>query len=747
MDGARRDFSGCGGLATIRARLSRHHESTSRRVFGCAALALVLVVAFAGRGRAQGAENGGSWHFVDRTVEARLTVDGEPVEHGFVEDPRSSQYRATGGAAAGDYDGDGWLDLYVVRGDIGPNLLFRNRGDGTFEERGARAGVDQLGGVGCGPLFADLDGDGWLDLIVGGFGARSVNVFRNRGDGTFDDITESTGIQHEHATFSIACGDYDLDGDLDMYTSHWGCPAAAVGHLWRNDGNASFTDVDVEANAVRFSNRRDFTFTPNFADVTNDGQPDLLVAADFETSQIFHNVGQGRFVEVALGVANPDENGMGAAVGDLDNDGDLDWFVTSIWDFDQDPEFNWGVSGNRMYLNRGDGTFVDATDHAGVREGDWGWAASFADFNNDGWLDIAMVNGWNDFQFVDDPARFFVNRGDGTFDERGAELGVADTGQGRGVVCFDYDGDGDLDLLIANNSGPLRLLRNETPGTANFLSVCLRGDGPNTHAVGARVYVRTSALTQMRELQAGSNYVSSNPIEAHFGLGSAPSVLELRIVWPDGRVETHAGVPTNRRLTFYESTTAVELSEFAAEPADAGVLLSWRWSEDAVAMLGTVHLQRAECAAGPFQNVAAFSDVRTPVMSYLDAELPESRRLWYRLLLELADGTTRSSATVLVDRGETPHVGAELLWARAVADRAHIRFRVSGAPTDVTLEIYDVRGRLIWKALRERRAPGIWTLEWPARTQRGQPVARGIYVVRLRTAAGSRQVKLALMPR
>ena len=487
-------------------------------------------------------------------------------EHGYAPGEEVGDAIMAGGVAAGDYDGDGWLDLYIVRGDIGANLLFRNRGDGTFEEVGEAAGVALTGTRGCGPIFADYDGDGYLDLFIGGVGGTPSRLFRNRGDGGFEDVTATSGIEIDHNTFSAAFADYDLDGDLDLFTTHWGSrEEGSTHHLWRNDGDGTFSDLSIESGiAGTFAGRIDRSFTPNFADINNDGWPDLLLASDYGTSQVFLNNGDGGFSDITTPVIS-DENGMGAAVGDYDNDGDLDWFVSSVFDPDGKVEGTWGTSGNRLYRNRGDGEFEDATDEAGVRDGLWGWGSCFADFNNDGHLDIFHVNGMvyspSDElggqaqehttyapEFLNDPSRLFISNEDATFSERAIESGIDDTGQGRGVVCFDYDRDGDLDIFIANNGESPRLYRNDLGAGSNFLNIKLKGPYPNTEAVGARVSLTAGGMTQMRELRAGNNFVSQDPVVAHFGLGDATLVERINIRWPDGKRTILENVHPNQLL-------------------------------------------------------------------------------------------------------------------------------------------------------------------------------------------------------
>jgi len=499
------------------------------------------------------------WRFTDVTAAA-----GIDYEHGYAEPSHFSESRLTaGGVAAGDYDRDGWIDLYAVRGDAGTNLLLRNRGDGMFDDVAAAAGVALAGQRGTGAVFADIDGDGWLDLLVLAIDGSPPRLFRNRA-GTFEDISQRSGLTLLQDSYSAAFADYDRDGDLDLFVTHWGTPVRpgeSSRSLWRNDGDGSFTDVSL-ASGVTVAVARpvasdlsfDFTFTPNFADIDHDGWPDLLVAADFGASRVLINARDGTFIDRTDAVIS-DENGMGGTVGDFDGDGNLDWFVSSIFDPNGVSEGFWGTTGNRLYRNRGDGTFDDATDSAGVRDGGWGWGTTFADLDNDGWLDLFMVNGWRvpdgplAGEFESDPARLFVNSRDGTFLEQAAALGADDRGQGRGVVAFDYDNDGDLDLFIANNEGRARLLRNDGGNQAgNFLDIELRATTPNPYAIGTRIYVTATGRTQMREIRAGSNFQSQDPTRQHFGLGPATAADEVRIVWPDGTIATSANVPANQVL-------------------------------------------------------------------------------------------------------------------------------------------------------------------------------------------------------
>lgn len=494
-----------------------------------------------------------TWKLTEVTERAGLSY-----RHDYQDAPLLTPVqRVAGGVAAGDFDRDGWIDLYVEAGDVGPNLLFRNEGNGHFEDVAAEAGVGLPEHSGSGPLFFDFNGDGWLDLFVGAFGESRPVLFKNRQDGTFEEVTADSDLSNLSDTISATAGDYDGDGWLDLFLSHWQVRGSGC-HLWRNMEGRRFVCVDEDTGLSGLIPHvpTAHTFSANFVDIDNNGTLDLLLASDFGTSQVLSNQGDGTFTDVTP-AAISDENGMGNAIGDYDGDGDLDWFVSSIWDGDGVTEGDWGMTGNRMYRNRGDGAFEDVTEEAQVREGDWGWAASFADLNHDGWLDLVHVNGWpqGSPQFRNTRSRLFLGRPDGVFEERGATLEFTDRGNGRGLACFDYDGDGDLDIFTANNSDAMRLWRNDGGvASGNYISVELLGAAPNWQGIGARVYVTAGGRTQMRALRAGSNYVSQNPVRAHFGLGMAGRVDRIRVVWPDGTETTREDLPVNRHIIIDMST-------------------------------------------------------------------------------------------------------------------------------------------------------------------------------------------------
>ena len=502
-------------------------------------------------------------------------------QHGYLNPLATDPDAFGGGVAAGDYDDDGLVDLFIVRGDIGPNLLYRNLGDNRFEELAEYAGVANTKSAlenhrHSGPAFADMDGDGDLDLLLGGLEFDPAFLFRNNGDGTFADVTAGSGLDTigSRYTVSAAFGDYDLDGDLDLFLTHWGTPRAVgarvnTEHLWRNDtagpqAPIRFTDVSLAAGIAPdiidpepvnsgAAPGFDYTFTPTFARMNQDRYPDIVVAADFRTSMTFMNNADGTFRNTTDRRVIVDRNGMGSAVGDYDNDGDLDWFVTSILSVPDDAGERTFTLGNRLY-NNALGQLLDVTDGAGVGDGGWGWGACFADFDLDGHLDIYHTNGWpRPFEpsaFDRDESRLFLSAGDGRFFERAEEAGVADTEMGYAIVCADFDNDGDVDVLQAHRGpGGATLWRNDLED-ARYLRVHLTGQAPNTEAAGARVRVVAAGRTQMREITIGSNFTSQNPTTQVFGLGNATRAERVEVEWTDGTLTIRRNVAAGETLAF-----------------------------------------------------------------------------------------------------------------------------------------------------------------------------------------------------
>ncbi|MCX7552962.1 CRTAC1 family protein [Marinicella sp. S1101] len=492
--------------------------------------------------------------FREVTVQSNLSFN-----HTNNADRRGEPTEIAAGGAVEDYDFDGYPDFYLVGGSDQHNALFRNQGDGRFVDVAAITNVDLFDVLSSGPVFADVDGDYDLDLLVfsinkagqltpntGDSIENRVRLFINLGNGSFMESMTS-GFNSGMPSFSGTLGDLDKDGDLDLFMTHWHADETTSKQLiWENDGNGQFSDVTIDYLGLSQNANFDrWTFTPNLTDINNDGWLDVLLTSDFGTSRIFYSTGltngDPRYI-----ISQPpfitDENGMGAALADYDNDGDLDWFVTSIWDPNGDAEANWGISGNRLYRNTGTGStidgFEDATDEAGLRFGYWGWGACFADFNNDGHLDLYHENGFPNenfaLEFLEDPAQLYLSTGNGAFIEAAASNGLNHTGQGRGVSCVDYDLDGDLDILMMPNDAAYRLYENINNNGNHYLGVKLFDNTSNTHAYHAKISLETASLTQTREVSGGNNYVSNNPITQHFGLGEDTTVNQLNITWPDG---------------------------------------------------------------------------------------------------------------------------------------------------------------------------------------------------------------------
>lgn len=467
------------------------------------------------------------------------------------------------GCCAGDYDNDGHEDLFVSY--WGRNALYRNRGDGTFEEVSVKAGVagsETRWGAGC--CFLDFDRDGLLDLFVSnyvafdakrapkpgsapycrfneipvpcgpqGFAGGTNALFRNRGDGTFEDVSEKSGIATPRGASSMTF----------------------VAQDWRPSGSYGMGAVA--------------------ADLDNDGWPDIYVSCDSAPSLMYRNNHDGTFTESAVPAGSAfDENGaamsgMGVSAADYDNDGSLDLVRTNFSD-----------QVTTLYRNNGDGTFEDASLKAGfgVNRKFLGFGALFLDYDNDGLKDVLLANGHVYSQIADrglyleykQPRTLYRNRGGGKFDDvsTASGAGINTPALGRGSAAADLDNDGDLDAVINNLDAPPSVLRNEGGNKAgNWLLIRCVGSKSNRSGIGTRVKVLAAGVTQTSEVISGSSYYSHSDLRLHFGLAAAKTVDRIELAWPSGLRQKFEGEAGNQLLVIHEEKGIVAREPFRVRAA------------------------------------------------------------------------------------------------------------------------------------------------------------------------------------
>ncbi len=485
-----------------------------------------------------------------------------------------------GGIAVFDYDGDGLLDIFVTNGARQPDLakpdpswwnrLYRNRGNGAFEDVTARAGL-QGEGFSMGVAVGDYDNDGHPDMFVAG--VRRNILYHNRGDGTFEDVTAKAGLHNEPWSVSAGWFDYDGDGLLDLFVVNYvewdpaAEPACKDGHsgqrahcdprlyrglpdtLYHNDGGGKFTDVSIPAGIRQHIGKG---MAVAFADYDGDGRPDIFVANDTMPNFLFHNDGGGRFTEtgVKAGVAFNDDgralSSMGADFRDVDNDGRPDLFVSALVN-ETYP----------LYRNLGNGLFADFTYRSRVGAATittTGWSNAIADLNNDGRKDLFCANG-----DLNDNAEAISGRAarqantvllqlpDGSFEPYPA----GPAARYRGAAFGDLDNDGRIDIVLSRLGEKPLVLRNVSPSGNHWLGLKLSGTAGNRDGMGAVVHVKTPAGEQWNHATASTGYASSSDIRVHFGLGAA-SRATVDVRWPSGRVQQLGEVDADRYLAVKE---------------------------------------------------------------------------------------------------------------------------------------------------------------------------------------------------
>jgi hypothetical protein len=430
-----------------------------------------------------------------------------------------------GAVAWFDMDGDGDEDLYVA--NLGPNRLFRNDGEGRFT-RLKKTGLEGGHANSFGVAVGDYDNDGLLDVFVANLGSPN-RLCHNEGGGRFRDQARAAGVDGGSAnSFSAAWADYDNDGLLDLYVANGSQSVAGPNFLYRNEGEGRFAEVAAQAGVA--GDERSLGCA--WGDYDNDGLQDLYVANFGQPNRLYRNNGDGTFAERARQAGVDDDgNGAGAAWGDYDNDGWLDLYLFNT---------NEGDDVDRLYRNLGDGTFADVTAAVGLSAHEDGEAVMWGDYDNDGWLDLYLVNRSD---FGRQRNRLLRNFDGTRFVDVAAAAGVLGTGMGHPAATADYDGDGRLDIFVGNFPGTRDELFHNTAGGGNSLVVRLLARSANRAAIGARVIVTAGGLTMTREVSSSSGRSSQNQLAPHFGLGPAGAADRVEVRWPGGAVQVLENIP------------------------------------------------------------------------------------------------------------------------------------------------------------------------------------------------------------
>ena len=448
-----------------------------------------------------------------------------------------------GGVAFGDFDNDGWEDLVIATGDSFPLALYRNN-RGIFEDVTPASGITTSNEAKT-VSWGDYDNDGDNDLFIANFGS-SNKLYRNEGGGVFTDVTFSSGLQDSMQSTAAVWVDYNNDGWLDIYVCNYGNVNNAGEEpnvLYKNNGNGSFNDVTQQAGLSGAVGKKPLAMV--FFDYDNDGWQDVYIANDKEQgNELFRNNGDGTFSDVTVSSGTGAHmDAMGLAVADYDRDGFFDIYISN------------GTQGNVFYHNNGDGTFTDVAPQLGITVNRECWGANFADFDNDGFVDlfIAVASGVN--------RQDVLFKGDGTgFTDISDSVGIVDESFGFGSAVADFDNDGASDIFVVNrffNTGEKSFLYKNALPQGRWLKVQLEGSNSNRNGIGARVEVVANGALQIQEVRGGSSYLSQNSLTLTFGLGNLVHADSVIVAWPSGIQTVLTNVAANQKLIIMENPTGI----------------------------------------------------------------------------------------------------------------------------------------------------------------------------------------------